>query len=92
VGTLTVWTRWLWLPVAVAVTIGALRRRFVGREWLLPICGLTMLAALAAQSSGIIEGRYRLPVDPIVLAALVALCYRIRVRREFSAPAPGRPA
>jgi hypothetical protein len=77
-GALTVWARWLWPPIAIAVAVGVVGRRFVGREWLLPISGLLMLALLALQSGGIIEGRYRLPVDPIILAALVVLCYRAR--------------
>jgi hypothetical protein len=82
VGALTIWARWLWPPIAIAVALGVVGRRFVEREWLLPICGLSMLALLAVQNGGIIEGRYRLPVDPIVLAALVVLCYRVYARRR----------
>lgn len=76
VGALTVWTRWLWPPIIAVVAFGVARGRFAGREWLLPICGLLTLALLAVQDGGIIEGRYRLPVDPIILAALVVLVYR----------------
>ena len=82
VGALTVWTRWLWPAVIAAVAFGMARRQFVGRERLLPICGLLMIALLALQQRGIIEGRYRLPVDPIILAALVVQCYRICLRRR----------
>jgi len=76
VGALTVWTRWLWPPIIAVVAFGVVRGRFAGREWLLPICGLLTLALLAVQDGGIIEGRYRLPVDPIILAALVVLVCR----------------
>ncbi len=82
VGASTVWTRWLWPPVIVLVVFGVIRGRFAGREWLLPVCGLLMLALLAVQQDGIIEGRYRLPVDPIIFAALIVLVYRWCLRRR----------
>jgi hypothetical protein len=41
-----------------------------------------MLALLAVQQDGIIEGRYRLPVDPIIFAALIVLVYRWCLRRR----------
>jgi hypothetical protein len=82
VGALTVWTRWLWPAVIAVVAFGMARGQFVGRERLLPICGLLMIALLALQQRGIIEGRYRLPVDPIILAALIVQCYRICLRRR----------
>jgi hypothetical protein len=81
VGTLSIWTRWLWPPVFAVVAVGALRRRFSGREWLLPASGLLMLALLAVQQQGIMEARFRMPVDPIILAALVVMLHRLQVRR-----------
>jgi hypothetical protein len=71
VGTLSVWTRWLWPPLWLIVAAALLRGRFGGRERLLPLCGLGMLILLAAQRGGIIEGRYRMPIDPILLAAAI---------------------
>jgi hypothetical protein len=71
VGALTVWSRWLWPPLWLIVAGAFLRGRFAGRERLLPLCGLGMLVLLAAQRGGIIEGRYRMPVDPILLAAAI---------------------
>jgi hypothetical protein len=73
---LAVWTRWLWPALMLAVAWGAALRRFVGREWLLPICGLGMLVFLGLQWAGILEGRYRKPVDPVLLAAAIVLYAR----------------
>jgi hypothetical protein len=77
VGWLTVWIRWLWPVVAMAVLIGMVRRRFHGREWLLPLCGLMLYGLLAIQTRGVMEGRFRKPIEPILLAALVVLTYRL---------------
>jgi len=73
---LTLWTRWLWPPLMLAIAWGAARRRYLGREWLLPACGLGMLVLLGAQWAGIIEGRYRKPVDPVLVAAAIVLYHR----------------
>jgi hypothetical protein len=77
-GFLSVWSRWLWPPVMLFVAWGALRRGFQGREWLLPACSLGLLAILAMQSTGIIEGRYRKPVDAVLLAAAIVQYVRMR--------------
>jgi hypothetical protein len=76
VGCSSVWTRWLWPPVFAVVGAAAVRRRFVAREWLLPASGLLMLVLLAVQQQGIMEARYRMPIDPILLAALIVLLHR----------------
>ena len=81
---LAVWTRWLWPPLMLVVALGAVRRQFQGREWLLPACALGMLLALAVQRGAIIEGRYRKPVDPVLLAAAIVMCYRGAGNRPMS--------
>lgn len=83
---LTVWTRWLW-PVLIVVIAGAvLRRRYRGREWLLPVCGLGLFLMLAVQQVGVMEGRYRKPIDPIFVAAAVVLAWRAQERRKAASP------
>ena len=77
-GRATVWTRWLWPPLMLLVAWGVLRGRFRGREWLLPACALGMLLSLAVQRDGIIEGRYRKPIDPVLVAAAIVLYHRRR--------------
>ncbi len=72
-GLATVWTRWLWPPLMLMVACGVVRRGFRGREWLLPACALGMLLSLAVQRDGIIEGRYRKPIDPLLVAAAIVL-------------------
>jgi SAM-dependent methyltransferase len=83
-GLASVWTRWLWPPLMLAVAWGALRRRFRGREWLLPACALGLLLFLAVQRDGIIEGRYRKPIDPVLVAAAIVLYYRTRNRQDLA--------
>jgi hypothetical protein len=61
------------------VAWGAVRRGYRGREWLLPVCALGMLLFLALQTTGIIEGRYRKPIDPVLVAAAVVLYCRMRI-------------
>lgn len=78
-GLLTVWTRWLWPPAIACVAVGAARRSFRGSEWILVSCALAGLALLALQTEGIMEGRFRKPLDPIFVAAL-ALQFSARGR------------
>jgi SAM-dependent methyltransferase len=77
-GLATVWTRWLWPPLMLVVAWGAVRGRFRAWDWLLPLCALGMLLSLALQRDGIIEGRYRKPIDPVLVAAAIVLYYRTR--------------
>lgn len=77
-GWLTVWMRWLWPVLIVVIAVSAALRRYRGREWLLPVCGLGLFALLAVQQAGVMEGRYRKPIDPIFVAAAVVLVYRRR--------------
>jgi SAM-dependent methyltransferase len=77
-GLATVWTRWLWPPLMLVVAWGAVRGRFRRWDWLLPLCALGMLLSLALQRDGIIEGRYRKPIDPVLVAAAIVLYYRTR--------------
>jgi SAM-dependent methyltransferase len=77
-GLATIWTRWLWPPLMLVVAWGAVRGRFRRWDWLLPLCALGMLLSLALQRDGIIEGRYRKPIDPVLAAAAIVLYYRTR--------------
>ncbi|HEY3732188.1 MAG TPA: class I SAM-dependent methyltransferase [Steroidobacteraceae bacterium] len=85
-GLATVWTRWAWPPLMLLVAWGCVRLQFRGRQWLLPMCALGMLGSLALQRDGIIEGRYRKPIDPVLVSAAIVLWCRRR------APATARLA
>lgn len=80
-GWLTLWTRWFWPPLILLIGWGAMRRRFQGREWLLPLCGLGLIAFLLVQRVGMMEGRYRKPIDPLFVASATVLAWRWRVSR-----------
>ncbi|HTP38489.1 MAG TPA: glycosyltransferase family 39 protein [Steroidobacteraceae bacterium] len=75
-GAASVWNRWLWLPLMLYILWGAWRRAFRGWEWLLPVCGLGMMVFLAVQTTAIMEGRYRKPIEPILLAAAIVVYAR----------------
>jgi len=81
---LSVWMRWLFVPIVLAVAYAALRGVYRGREWLLPVCALLSLILLAVQREGIMEGRYRKPLEPIFVAALV-LAWQTRARARVTA-------
>jgi hypothetical protein len=84
-GWLTLWMRWLWLPLIMLVAYGAVRRHFKGREWLLPALALGMFGFFMVQRVGMMEGRYRKPIDPIYVASAVVLTWRWRLRQYGSA-------
>jgi 4-amino-4-deoxy-L-arabinose transferase-like glycosyltransferase len=75
VGWLELWLRWCFLPIILLTTLAAARGLYRGREWLLPVCALMGLLLLAVQREGIMEGRYRKPIEPIFLAALTLSIY-----------------
>ena len=79
VGWLEVWMRWLILPMVVWTAVACVRGVYRGREWLLPACALLAFSLLAVQREGIMEGRYRKPVEPIFIAA-IALSLHARAR------------
>lgn len=76
-GWLTVWFRWIWVPMIALVAWGLFERRFAGPETLLPVCGLVVFLWLALQQSAIVEGRFRLPLEPIFLASAFVLSRRL---------------
>ena len=84
-GWLTVWTRWLWPPLILLVAVAAARRRFSGPEWLLPLCALGMTAYFLVQQQGVLEARFRKPLDPLYVAAAVILARRAVSRGSASA-------
>ncbi|HEY3809215.1 MAG TPA: hypothetical protein VGL50_04680 [Steroidobacteraceae bacterium] len=78
---LTVWSRWLFVPSVLAVAVAVRRGVYRGRDWLLPLCALLSLGLLLVQREGIMEGRYRKPLEPIFMAALL-LAAQARTRPE----------
>jgi hypothetical protein len=90
VGWLTVWTRWLW-PVLIGLAVAALaRRRYRGIAHLLPICAAGSLGLLLLQNEGVMEARFREPLDPLLVAAVVLIGVQPRTRSPIrvSPPSP----
>ena len=96
-GRLTYWNRWLWLPLALAVGLLMLRVRPSVRDGLIPLSGLALIALLLVQTNGVMEGRYRKPAEPLLIAGAFILLYRLRAPagaqslRAAATPIP-RPA
>jgi len=72
-GWLTLWTRWIWAPLIAAVAWGMWRGRYRGAAHLLPACGLGTLALLLLQSEGVMEARYREPIDGILICSVLLM-------------------
>ena len=80
-GWLSYWNRWLWLPLTVAVALLMLKVRPALRDGLIPLSGIVLIALLLVQTSGVMEGRYRKPAEPLLIAGAVVLLHRLRSAR-----------
>lgn len=81
-GLLNIWNRWLWLPVTVAVAMMLREYKLPWRQRLLPLTALLLMTLLTFQQVVIMEGRYRKPVEPLLIASLVLLMHA--KRRQLS--------
>jgi hypothetical protein len=79
-GRLNGWTRWLWLPLTLAVALLAVRARPSLRVGLIPYAALALVALLLVQGAAVMEGRYRKPVEPLLIAGAFILVHRVRSR------------
>jgi hypothetical protein len=75
-GCLTLWARWLLVPLLVFVSWGLSTRRYRGDAYLLPLCALGMSALLLLQNEGVMEARFREPLDAIVVCAALLVASR----------------
>jgi len=76
VGAASVWMRWLVLPSIVWTAIAAARGAYRGRQWLVPASALLSVLLLVVQHEGIMEGRYRKPIEPLLLASIALVWAR----------------
>jgi hypothetical protein len=79
-GWLTVWSRWIWPVVLLRIVWAACQRRFRGPAIVLPVCALVTVALLALQSEGVMEARFREPIDAILIASLLLIVPRQSAR------------
>jgi hypothetical protein len=81
-GWLTVWTRWIWGPLIVVVAVALAARRYRGLGYLLPVCGLGTFVLLLLQTEGVMEARYREPIDALLICSLFLMSARPRSDRQ----------
>ncbi len=82
IGEATIWARWLWPPLILFVALACARRWFSGAAWLLPACAMGSLAALLCQSQGVVEARFRSPIDAALVAAMICAIHHRWLRRS----------
>ncbi len=85
-GELNYWSRWLWLPLTFAVGVWMVRVRPTMRDGLMPVCGLALIVLLLLQVNGVMEGRYRKPAEPLLIAGAFILVYRLRMAGSLAEP------
>jgi len=88
-GRLNHWTRWLWLPLILGVGVLLAKTRPPLREGLIPIAGLVLIGLLLVQTSGVMEGRYRKPAEPLLIAGAFVLLHRFLAARARTAELRG---
>jgi hypothetical protein len=67
------WMRWLWLPLALSLLIGAVRYRIATTPVILV---LATTVVFMVQQSWILEGRYRKPWEGLLIVACLDLLAR----------------
>jgi Dolichyl-phosphate-mannose-protein mannosyltransferase len=72
-GWLTLWSRWLWAPLILLICWGILSRRFRGAAYVVPLSALGTIALLLLQKEGVMEGRFREPIDPLLVCSAVLM-------------------
>lgn len=68
------WLRWIWAPLAVAVVAANTRYSFIHRRIeLLPLIVIVMVFAITFFPSAVGEGRYRKPLEGLLIANVLFL-------------------
>lgn len=92
-GWLTVMSRWMWAPIIFFVLDCNIRDFFKRRFDLLPVATTVFTLFLMFQNVATSEGRYRKPLEPLLLMNLVwAITPRSKNVEESSTPLLMRPA
>lgn len=72
-GALTYYSRWLWAPLLSLVAVGNISFFCSRRIHIIPLVTSVSVAILMLQNSVTTEGRYRKPVEPLILLNVVWL-------------------
>ena len=70
-GRLEYEARWMWAPLVIFVLVGNVRKWLGGQIELLPVAVTLLTLFLALQNVVTFEGRYRKPLEPLLLLNLV---------------------
>jgi hypothetical protein len=93
-GWICLYERWIWFPLFVTAIVGSVmffwnKRRFE----IVPAFALFSICALASAQLAVMEGRYRRPVEPILILTLFWLIEQIRSsKRDEQAPSLNAPS
>ena len=89
-GHLEYWCRWMWAPLILLVFVLNVRE-FVNRRFgLIPVATIVFTLAIMLQNVILIEGRYRKPVEPMLLLNLVWVLSRKKPDSASEAPLAAR--
>ena len=69
-----------------AVCVWMAQVRPTVRDGLIPLCALGLILLLLVQVNGIMEGRFRKPAEPLLIAGAFILVYRLRTPGRFAEP------
>ena len=82
-GWLTEWTRWMWPPLIAVVVWAIAQHRYRGAAWIVAACALGTLALLLLQSEGVMEARFREPIDAMLVASVLLVRSRAQIDRKI---------
>ena len=89
-GHLEYWCRWMWAPLILLVFVLNVRE-FANRRFdLIPVATIVFTLAIMLQNVILIEGRYRKPVEPMLLLNLVWVLSRKKPDSASEAPLAAR--
>ncbi|MDQ8022665.1 MAG: glycosyltransferase family 39 protein [Moraxellaceae bacterium] len=94
IGELNHWLRWLWAPLFILCATGTIWLWREQRERLLPVLLLTWFCVQGLFPLSVNEGRYRKPMEGLLIAQAVLLASTLAARRrreEVAQPAPAAP-
>lgn len=84
-GEIALWSRWIWAPLIVLSFIGSTRLLLRGQRTFVPMVTVLFILSLFGGQVALMEGRYRKPLEPIVL---LSVFYLLEQRKKIAAPAP----
>jgi hypothetical protein len=74
------WQRWIWAPLVLFVLLASVPARLQGGAMVMAAALLGTTAYLIFQDSGVMEGRYRKPLEPMMIVVAVAVAMGLASR------------